>query len=324
MSHHFDTKRAKNDPSMNICDTYVFNGLPGHTVMAMTINADAGISAPDTLPLESMYTFRFDANNDAREEVLFKFRFGQAQHVNGDERSHVQPFQVRRAEGDLIKGDSGDLLIKGETGKIATTLPSIRAFVRVVPELWAADAIAFFNLLKIFYEEDSFEGNVFLHQKNFFRNRNVMALVLEVPNSLIGTSTVHLWSTGSLYGHAPEIHICRWGPPVFTRLYLSDPIMPDLVDKVHASSPADNSALFADAVAHFTSRLAARAGSTADPEQYGKLIAARLWPVRLPYELGTEAAFGLSDFNSRPLATDAYDVMLQSRSSKWSIGPIFF
>ena len=41
VSHHFDTKRAKSDPSMNICDTYVFKGSPGTTVMAMTVNADA-------------------------------------------------------------------------------------------------------------------------------------------------------------------------------------------------------------------------------------------------------------------------------------------
>ena len=43
MSHHFDTKLAKKDPSMNICDMYLFPGSTGNTVMAMTVNADAGL-----------------------------------------------------------------------------------------------------------------------------------------------------------------------------------------------------------------------------------------------------------------------------------------
>ena len=43
MSHHFDTKLAKEDPSLNICDFYLFNGAPGKTVMAMTVNPDLGL-----------------------------------------------------------------------------------------------------------------------------------------------------------------------------------------------------------------------------------------------------------------------------------------
>ena len=46
MSHHFDTKLAKEDPSINVCDFYLFEGTPGTTVMAMTVNPDAGLSVP--------------------------------------------------------------------------------------------------------------------------------------------------------------------------------------------------------------------------------------------------------------------------------------
>ena len=153
MSHHFDTKLAKKDPSMNICDTYIFKGAPGHTVMAMTVNADAGMTASDALPLESMYTFRFDTNGDAKEDLVFKFRFGVPRHVDGDEHRHIQTFQVRRAEGEAIKGDAGELLVEGETGSVATSSSGIRAFVGVSPEMWAADAIAFFNLLNALYRK---------------------------------------------------------------------------------------------------------------------------------------------------------------------------
>ena len=77
MSHHFDIKLAREDPSLNLCDFYLFDGPSGKTVMAMTVNPDVGLSAPDTLHPEGLYAFRFDLNGDAREEVTFKFRFGE-------------------------------------------------------------------------------------------------------------------------------------------------------------------------------------------------------------------------------------------------------
>ena len=52
------------------------------------------------------------------------------------------------------------------------------------------------------------------------------------------------------------------------------------------------------------------AGSATDPVEYGKLIAARLCPSTLPYELGTPAAFEVDRFNGRVLGDDALDVML--------------
>ena len=38
MSHHFDTKLAREDPSLNLCDFYLFDGPSGKTVIAMITN----------------------------------------------------------------------------------------------------------------------------------------------------------------------------------------------------------------------------------------------------------------------------------------------
>jgi hypothetical protein len=40
MSHHFDTKLAKEDPSLNLCDFYLFDGPSVKRVMEMTVNQD--------------------------------------------------------------------------------------------------------------------------------------------------------------------------------------------------------------------------------------------------------------------------------------------
>src|SRR6202040_3230407 len=67
---------------------------------------------------------------------------------------------------------------------------------------------------------------------------------------------------------------------------------------------------FAKSIADFAEKMTTYAGSAADPGEYGKLIAARLCPNTLPYELGTSAAFEVTSFNGRALADDALDVML--------------
>ena len=110
MSHHFDTPTAREDPRINVCDFYLFGGSPGATVMAMTVNPDAGVSAPETFRDEGLYAFRFDLNGDAREELAFKVRFGAVEHAAGDEHRHVRLSDAcAPAAAHLLKGVEGRL-----------------------------------------------------------------------------------------------------------------------------------------------------------------------------------------------------------------------
>ena len=178
MSHHFDTKLAKEDPSLNLCDFYLFDGPSGKTVMAMTVNPDVGLSAPDTLHPEGLYAFRFDLNGDAREEVTFKFRFSEPRHGDDSEHTHIQPFVVWKATGDDARcGDAGETLVEGETGSVATD-SGLRAYVGIAPDLFAANT-GFRAFMTAFYKEQRFDGDAFLHQQNPFARRNVTAIVLE-------------------------------------------------------------------------------------------------------------------------------------------------
>src|ERR1700722_6876206 len=133
MSHHFDTVQAKEDPRLNCCDLYLFQGKPGTTVMAMTSNADAGISSPDAFHPEGRYAIRFDTSGDAKEEVVFKLRFGDVEHAAGDDHRHVQSFKVVRATGQDIPELNGEVLVEGSRDEI-TTANSVQAFAGLVPE----------------------------------------------------------------------------------------------------------------------------------------------------------------------------------------------
>jgi Domain of unknown function (DUF4331) len=316
MSHHFDTKLAKEDPSLNLCDFYLFEGDPGTTVMAMTVNPDVGVSASAILHPEGLYAFRFDLNGDAREEVTFKFRFSEPRHTDNDEHTHIQKFEVRRGTGeDASRGAAGDLLVEGETGKVETK-PGVRAYVGIAPELFAGDAFALHAFLTAFYKNHRYDGDSFLHRQNFFAGRNVTAIVLEVPSHLVGQGKVQGWATISLYGHAPETQVSRWGLPLITHLFLNDPDAQDTKEQFNTSVPSEDVTRFSKAIADFTEKMTGYAGSAADPSEYGKRIAGLLCPMTLPYELGTPATFDRAGFNGRALGDDVMDVMLTLASNK--------
>src|ERR1700684_1115846 len=121
MSHHFDTPTAKEDPRINVCDFYLFRGRPGTTVMALTVNPNAGIGAPDTFRDEGLYAFRFDTDHDLREDVGFQVQFSAPAHADGDQLRHVQTFSVRRATGpDALKVPAVNSSFSGNTGSVVT------------------------------------------------------------------------------------------------------------------------------------------------------------------------------------------------------------
>ena len=310
MSHHFDTKVAKDDSRLNVLDLYLFPGsTPQTTAMILTTNPDAGIFAPLSLHPEGLYAFRFDTDGDAREDVVFKFLFDEPHHINGDEARHGQRFRVLRATGDEIPGDGGQQLAEGLVGEQATG-EGIRAYVGRAAELWAADAFGFFTVVNGLFNEGRYAKEAFEHKNNLFQGRNNMATVLEVPNSAFGADKVWAWATASLFGHAPEVQVYRWGLPLFTHLYLSNPATAELADRYHETVPADDVPLFSGAVTEFATTFSRIAGGTPNPDSYGQALAERLIPALLPYEIGSEAEFTTTRFNGRPLDSDAFDVML--------------
>jgi hypothetical protein len=161
-----------------------------------------------------------------------------------------------------------------------------------------------------FHKDQRFDGDALLHQQDPFARRNVTAIVLEVPSELIGTGKINAWATISLFGHAPEVQVSRWGLPMVTHLFLDDPSNRELKEQFNASVPSEDLERFAKPIAEVTEKMTAYAGSVANPGEYGKLLAARLCPDTLPYELGTPAAFEVAGFNGRALGDDALDVML--------------
>jgi len=316
MSHHFDTARAREDPRLNLLDFYLFRGQSGTTVMAMTVNPNAGAKAPDTFHVEGLYAFRFDVNDDGHEEVSFKVRFGEVGHAEGGEFEgrHVQTLEVRRAAGrDAAEGAEGEVIASGTTGRVVSGNAGVRILAGLAPDLFASHrtaAIAY----RAAVAAGKFAPEVFHTGANYFENRNVTAIVMEVPTQLIGDpgATVRAWVTVSLCGHAPEVQVSLWGLPLMTHVCITDEAVKDEYNRSHPSADVPRfSQIVADALLPFIQL----AGSTDDPAAYAQRVVDRLFPTRLPYVLDSAASFGFAGSNGRALTDNVENVMLSLQAN---------
>jgi hypothetical protein len=315
MSHHFDTAIAREDPRLNIGDFYLFRGQSGTTVMAMTVNPNAGTKAPDTFHEEGLYAFRFDLNDDAHEELTFKVRFGPVGHAEGAGPGgrHVQALEVRRATGrDAAEGLDGEVIASGTSGQIVAGDAGVRIFAGPAPDLFAAD-----RTQQVAYRAAVAAGQFapdFHDSANYFQNRNITAIVIEMPTRSIGdpAATVRAWVSVSLFGHAPEVQVSRWGLPLMTHIFITDEA---LKDDYNRSLPSGDVPRFSQIVADALPRFSQLAGSTDDPVAYAQRVVERLFPSTLPYVLDSAASFGFAGFNGRALTDNVENVMLSIQAN---------
>jgi hypothetical protein len=240
--------------------------------------------------------------------LSFKVRFGAVLHADEHDGAQVQSFEVRRASGSAASlGADGDLIVAGHTRRVVETATGVKAFAGLAPDLFAGDAMALGEFRTALFEKERFDPGAFQSRKNFFANRNVTALVLEASTPLIGKGVVRGWATASLYGHAPETQVSRWGLPLITNIFMPDPIMREDFNR---TTPSEDIQRFSTQISSVAARLTRLAESAADPDDYARRLIERLCPVTLPYELDTPATFAVTGFNGRGLADDVMDVIL--------------
>jgi Domain of unknown function (DUF4331) len=240
--------------------------------------------------------------------LSFKVRFGAVLHADEHDGAQVQSFEVRRASGSAASlGADGDLIVAGHTRRVVETATGVKAFAGLAPDLFAGDAMALGEFRTALFEKERFDPGAFQSRKNFFANRNVTALVLEASTPLIGKGVVRGWATASLYGHAPETQVSRWGLPLITNIFMPDPIMREDFNR---TTPSEDIQRFSTQISSVAARLTRLAESAADPDDYARRLIERLCPVTLPYELDTAALFAVAAFNGRGLADDVMDVIL--------------
>jgi Domain of unknown function (DUF4331) len=307
VSHHFDTATARRDPRLNLCDFYLFRGRPGHVAMILTVNPNAGVKAPDTFHEEGLYAFRFDLNGDAQADVTFTVRFGEP--IHGADSGDMQSVEARRATGvDARAGAGSSVVAFGSTGSVITAEEGVRLFAGLAPELFAANRAGLQNFRRQL-QKGEFAHDAFRDGTNYFGNRNVTAVALEVPVEMIAAAgtQVHAWTTVSLFGHAPETQVSRWGLPLMTNIFILDE---EEKEQYNRTEPWQETPRFSCIVAQTVERVTRLAHTADEPAVYAEELTQRLFPTTLPYVLDSNATLDVDHFNGRALTDNVMDVML--------------
>jgi hypothetical protein len=295
MSHHYSGLNLGfpgGDARLDFTDLYAFPkpGDPGKSILIMNVHPSAGLSppgptTPEPFAPEALYELKIDTDGDAVADIAYRVRFASSDGGG-------QTATLRRAEGAEAAGT-------GEGGKVIVE----QAAVSMGRDARVAEAgehrfFAGWRSDPFFFDAPGAVNNFQFEGADFFADKDVCSIVLEVPNSILGTKGVGLWArtlipaTGATWNW---VQVDRGARPSQTP-FLSG----DQNEAYRAAEPRDDArfvGLFAHALEH--------TGGYA-PEE-AKRVAGTLLPDLLRYDPTRPASF---PDNGRSLTDDTSDYFL--------------
>jgi hypothetical protein len=310
MSHHYSGPNIgfpRGDARLDLTDLFAFPkpGDPGKSVFIMDVHPSFGLNpkGPTTdepFATEALYELRIDTNGDAVADIAYRVRFSPSPGGG-------QVATLRRAEGAQAAGigEDGQLIVADVPvamgpEAIATDAGNLRFFAG-----WRSDPF-FFDVL------GTVNNMQFTHE-DYFADKDICTIALELPNSLFGSKAIGLWARTLIPSNTTGtgwVQADRGARPNQTPFLTGDHN-----DAYLAGEPADD-ARFVPVFAH---ALEHTGGYT--PEEATR-VAQTLLPDLLRYDPSRPAAF---PHNGRALNDDVSDLFLavltNSKVTSDGVGP---
>ena len=186
MADHLDAPGLTSpamDARVDITDHYAFQkpGDPSRTVLVLDVNPLAPTHA-DEFRHDALYETLVDTDGDARPDIAFRYRFTRKQ--DGEQFARVPRALVHGVEleeGHVHEELETETLIErakvsfGSDAHVARGPDGVRFYAGLRSDPFFFDLIGFLNGLK-------FTGS------DFFADKNVFAIALEVPNRILGAN----------------------------------------------------------------------------------------------------------------------------------------
>jgi Domain of unknown function (DUF4331) len=191
MSHHYsgpDFGFPHGDARLDFTDLYAFPnpGDSSKSILIMNVHPSAGVNpaGPTTdepFATEALYELKIDTDGDVVADITYRVRFT-------SDKDGAQTATVRRIEGAQAAstGDDGQTIIEGAPVSTAreghaTEGGDYRFFAG-----WRSDPFFFDTLGAL--------NNLQFTGVDYFADKDVCSIVLEVPNSALGAKKIGLWA----------------------------------------------------------------------------------------------------------------------------------
>ena len=292
MSHHYSGPEfcfPHGDARLDLTDLYAFPkpGDTGKSILIMNVHPSVGVSPPGPttevpFATKAVYELKIDTDGDLVANVAYRVRFT-------TDKNGAQTATLRRVEGEQAPGigDDGEAIIEGA--------PVSTAREALVTENGDYRFFAGWRSDPFFFDTMGALNNLQFTGEDFFTGKDVCSIVLEVPNSVLGSGKLGLWHR-TVDGASGNWVQADRGALASQSVFLSG----DEKAAYQAGQPADD-ARFINVFAH---SLEHTGGYT--PEA-AKRAAGILLPDILPYDPRKPAAYPT---NGRTLTDDAIDVFL--------------
>jgi len=292
MSHHYsgpDFGFPHGDARLDLTDLYAFPkpGEADKSILIMNVHPSAVVDPPgpttaEPFSPEALYELKIDTDGDTVADIAYRVRFSSSE--DGSQTATLRYVEGSQAAGT---GDGGQVIVKaapvstGQDGHV-TESSGYRFFAG-----WRSDPF--------FFDTKGALNNLQFTGEDFFADKDVCSIVLEVSNSVLGPRRVGLWARTLDGAGEGWIQADRGALPAQAVFLVGAER-----DAYLAGEPADDARfvpVFAHALEH--------AGGYA-PEEATR-VARTLLPDMLSYDPTRPASF---PSNGRTLTDDAADAFL--------------
>jgi len=290
MSHHASGPNfgfPHGDARLDMTDLYAFPnpGDAGKSILVLNVHPSVAVNPPGPTTKEpfapgALYELKIDTDGDAIADIAYSVQFASSE--DGKQIATLRRTQGARAAGVC---DEGEVLVAEapvSVGReaLVTSAGDCRCFFG-----WRSDPF--------FFDANGLFNNMQFTGDDFFADKNVCSIVLEVPNAALGTHVVGLWARTLDKTGEGWIQADRGGRP------MQAVFLPGEEREAYLNGePADDErfiGVFAHALEH--------AGGYTPEDAVG--VARTLLPDMLSYDPRDPARF---PHNGRTLTDDVVDV----------------
>jgi hypothetical protein len=305
MADHLDAPGLTSpamDARVDITDLYSFQkpGDASKTILILDVNPLAPTHANE-FRSDALYEILVDTNADARPDLAFRYRF--TSKVEGHQFA-----RVTRADLGAVNLEDGHVHEETETVTLIEHAPvSFGVNARVTHGQAGTRFFAGFRSDPFFFDLLGFLNSLKFTGSDFFADKNVFGIALEVPNGLLGDNPkLGVWSRTLVPMTLQPDHLAQvdqMGRPAINTVFNHGP------DKstFNVTQPADQRGAATSSsgtfLQLFTTELESLGGYNAtDAEAIAKI----LLPDILTFDYSSSAGF----LNGRKLADDVIDISL--------------